>query len=156
MKYSFVKSGFTLVESIVSAMILSIAVIALSGICTKSISAVRTSREREQAWEVLDKQLQLVDYEGVDAIDEGNALSGVDEDYNIPYSWQLSIESLESGLLCEVTAKVSWQEGGLTRNIIATTRFNEDGDIGSESTVEGDEEDSSENTSTDSTDDTGN
>ncbi len=56
------RKGFSLIEAIIAAVILSFAVMALSGICTRSLTSVRTNRDYEQAWEVLDRQLETITY----------------------------------------------------------------------------------------------
>ncbi|UCG48802.1 MAG: hypothetical protein JSU94_03290, partial [Phycisphaerales bacterium] len=58
--------GFNLVETIVSSVILSGAVLAVGAIGTRSMVETRLNRQYETAAALIDKQLALIDYMGID------------------------------------------------------------------------------------------
>ncbi len=53
--------GFSLIEMVIAAAILSGAVVVISTISTKSLLAVNRNIEYEQAWGILDRQLTLIE-----------------------------------------------------------------------------------------------
>ncbi len=59
-----------------AAVLLSGAVVALCAISNKSLSGVKLNRENEVAWQLLDRQLTLIDYIGVDQFIEAGQLEG--------------------------------------------------------------------------------
>ena len=58
--------GFSLVEMIAASVILSGGVVAICALNTSSFTSVRANRQRENAWAVLDRQLTIIDYMGLD------------------------------------------------------------------------------------------
>ena len=58
--------GFTLVETILASVILCGAVLAVGAISTRSLGGAKLNRQYEVAAALVDRQLCLIDYIGVD------------------------------------------------------------------------------------------
>ncbi|MHC4485650.1 MAG: type IV pilus modification PilV family protein [Planctomycetota bacterium] len=58
--------GFTLVETVAASAILCGAVLTVGAISTRSLSGTRLNRRYEMATALIDKQLSLIDYVGID------------------------------------------------------------------------------------------
>ena len=58
--------GFSLIETLVAAMLLSGGVVAICSLSGRSMTSVRVNREYETGWDVLDRQLTVIDYIGVE------------------------------------------------------------------------------------------
>ena len=66
MKFKNTKNGFTLIETIVASTILCGSVLTISAICSKALSNTRLNRQYETALLLVDRQLSLIDYVGID------------------------------------------------------------------------------------------
>lgn len=115
--------GFSLVEMVVASMILSSGVIAICAISTRSLSRVRLNREREVAWDLLDRQLTMIEYVGVDNFLRAGTLDGkFSAVKNMPeYDWQIVLKEHEITGLIRVYASVAWGEKTRRRQITAQT-----------------------------------
>jgi prepilin-type N-terminal cleavage/methylation domain-containing protein len=118
----FVK-GFSLVEMVVASTILSMGVITICAISTRSLSRVRLNREREVAWDLLDRQLTMIEYVGVDNFLRAGTLEGkFSAVKNMPeYNWQIVLKEHEITGLIRVYAAVAWGEKTRRRQITAQT-----------------------------------
>ncbi|NQT03238.1 MAG: prepilin-type N-terminal cleavage/methylation domain-containing protein, partial [Planctomycetes bacterium] len=70
------KKAFSLIETLVASAILSGAVLTLGAISTMSLSGTRLNRRYEVAASLLDKQLNLIDYVGIDEFIELGQMEG--------------------------------------------------------------------------------
>ena len=73
------RPGFNLVETLAATMILSGAVLTLGAISTNALTNTRLHRHYEQAASVIDQQLSLIDFVGIDQFIEAGQMDGVTE-----------------------------------------------------------------------------
>ncbi len=104
-----------------AAMILSGAVLTFSAIGTNALSSTRLHRHYEMAAAVIDKELSLIDYMGIDAFIQGGQMEGVEEDFEPPYQWVVTTEYQGTDDLYLVTITVSWLEGIRPYSVTAQT-----------------------------------
>jgi len=126
------RKAFSLVETIVAAVLLGSGVVAVCAISTKSFRGVKLNRENELAWDLLDKQLTLIDYMGIDAFIQSGETSGIfeSEDGQDPtHYWEVQVAPLEIDNLYSVNIVVGWGQGSRLRQISLTTMFNGQGGI---------------------------
>ena len=118
--------GFSLVEVIVAAMILSGAVVAICSISTRSFLGVKLNRDYEQAWDMLDRQMTMIDYMGVDQFLELAETSGICEGdtTGVVHYWQAVVTEEEIPGLYAVNVAISWQDGPRLRQVTARTMLN--------------------------------
>jgi len=113
--------GFNLVEALVATMILSGAVLTLGAIGTNALSSTRLHRHYELAAALVDKQLSLIDYMGIDAFIEAGQTEGVVEELEPAYRWSVTTEYQGTDSLYMVTIVVSWLEGVRPYSVTAQT-----------------------------------
>jgi len=115
--------GFSLVEVIVASMILSGGVVAICSVSTRSFLGVKLNRDYEHAWDLLDRQLTMIDYMGVDEFLESGETSGICEGDNpdAVHYWQAAVIEDEIPGLYTVDIVVSWQDGPRLRQVTART-----------------------------------
>ena len=85
MKPRKIQKGFTLVETIVASTILCGSVITITAICTNALTNTRLNRQYEAALSLVDRQLSLIDYIGIDEFLELGALEGEFDEYEPIY-----------------------------------------------------------------------
>ena len=124
------RDGFSLIEVIIAAVILSFAVMVLCGICTRSLISVRTNRDYEQGWELLDRQLEAITYIGIDDFLEEGQTDGDFESIDLTYHWNVETKLTDTEKLYEVNITVSWKRANKERAISAKTML-----LGSEETL---------------------
>jgi prepilin-type N-terminal cleavage/methylation domain-containing protein len=105
------KKGFSLIETLVASAILSGAVLTLGAISTMSLSGTRLNRQYEMALSLIDKQLSLIDYVGIDEFVELGQMEGVFEEIEPEYHWEVATEYQDIDSLYLVTITVSWVDG---------------------------------------------
>lgn len=105
------KKGFSLIETLVASAILSGAVLTLGAISTMSLSGTRLNRRYEMALSLIDKQLSLIDYVGIDEFVELGQMEGVFEEIEPEYHWEVVTEYQDIDSLYLVTITVSWVDG---------------------------------------------
>jgi prepilin-type N-terminal cleavage/methylation domain-containing protein len=104
------EKGFTLVETIVASTILSGVVLTVATIGTRSLIAARLNRQYEMAASLIDKQLSLIDYVGIDQFVEMGQLEGEFPDLGPGYRWEVTTEYQDIDSLYLITITVSWVE----------------------------------------------
>jgi hypothetical protein len=117
---------------IIAAALLSGAVVAISAITTRSVQAVNQNLEYELAWELLDRQLTVIDKMGISEFVQAGEFSGQlgsEEDGGKVHYWQVSFEQLETDDLYKINITVSWGPEQRPRNISAATILNGNGTI---------------------------
>jgi len=133
------RKAFSLVEMIVAAVLLSGAVVTLCAISNRSLAGVRLNRQHELGWEVLDRQLTLIDYIGIDEFIELGQFEGEfgdEETTGIVYHWSSDMTELEADNLWQVNMVVSWSGGSGVGRLSASTVFNGTGSLESSSESE--------------------
>ena len=115
------KRGFTLVETVAASAILCGAVLTVGAISTRSLSGTRLNRRYEMATALIDKQLSLIDYVGIDEFVELGQMEGVFEEVGPEYHWEVVTEYQDIDSLYLVTITVSWVEHNRPYSISADT-----------------------------------
>jgi len=115
------KKGFSLVETLVASAILSGAVLTVGAISTMALRGTRLNRRYEMAASLIDKQLSLIDYVGIDEFIELGQMEGVFEESEPEYHWEVVTEYLDIDSLYLVTITVSWVEHNRPYSISADT-----------------------------------
>ncbi len=118
------KRGFTLVEMIAASSILSGAVLVLVAITTRSMTGTRLNRQYETAASIIEKQLSLLDYIGIDEFIELGRADGVVEDLEPGYHWEATTEYQGIDSLYLVTITVTWMERNRPYSVSVQTRLN--------------------------------
>jgi len=113
--------GFTLVETAVASVILCGAVLTVGAISTRSLSGTRLNRQYEMAASLIDKQLSLIDYVGIDEFIELGQMEGVFEGIESEYYWEVVTEYQDIDSLYLVTITVSWVEQNRPYSLSADT-----------------------------------
>ena len=118
------KRGFTLVEMIAASSILSGAVLVLVAITTRSMTGTRLNRQYETAASIIEKQLSLLDYIGIEEFIELGRADGVVEDLEPGYHWEVTTEYQGIDSLYLVTITVTWMERNRPYSVSVQTRLN--------------------------------
>jgi len=118
------KRGFTLVETILASVILCAAVLAIGAISTRSLNETRLNRQYETAAGLLDRQLRLIDYIGIDNFIEFGQKEGEFKQFEPGYHWEVSTESMGINNLYLVKVTISWVEKNRPYSISCETRLN--------------------------------
>ena len=145
------RKGFSLVEVLAAALLLGSGIVALSSMSNKSITAVQKNREYEQAWDVLDMQMAIVDCMGVDAFLEQKEMQGQigdEESGREVYYWQMNVDYGPYDSIYVVTMSLSWGDVAREKTIVCSTILNAssellDGDY-SQDTMQFEDDDSGE------------
>jgi prepilin-type N-terminal cleavage/methylation domain-containing protein len=119
--------GFTLVEVIAASAILAGGVVVIGAITSRSLDALRLDTEYSQAWEVLDRQLTVIDYVGIDTIVQKGVTQGDFTEGSTTYAWSIAVTDELYDKLKRVDITVAWTTGGKPRRISATTMLNGSG-----------------------------
>ncbi len=118
------KKGFSLIETLVASAILSGAVLTVGAISTSSLSGTRLNRQYEVATLLIDKQLSLIDYVGIDEFVELGQMEGDFEEIEPGYHWEVVTEYQDIDSLYLVTITVSWINGKRPYSISVDTMLN--------------------------------
>ncbi len=116
--------GFTLVEVVASSIILCGAVMIVGAIGTQALTGTHLNRRYEAAASLVDKQLSLIDYIGIDEIVEMGQSEGENDDSGYVYNWKIDTEYQEIDSLYLVTLTVSWVDRNRPYSISVDTMFN--------------------------------
>jgi hypothetical protein len=115
-------------------MILSGAVLTLGAISTNALSSTRLHQHYEGAASVIDKQLSLIDYMGIDAFIQAGQTEGIVEDREPAYRWSVTTEYQGTDNLYLVAITVSWLEGNRPYSVTAQTMLDGAGSVTSPTT----------------------
>jgi uncharacterized membrane protein YgcG len=102
--------GFSLVETLVAGAILSGTVLVVIAASTISMSTTRLNRQYETAASLIDKQLSLIDFIGIDDFIDAGTLQGDFEGYEPAYHWIAETEYQDIDSLYLVTITVAWMD----------------------------------------------
>ena len=126
--------GFNLVEALVATMILSSAVLTLGAIGTNALSSTRLHRHYEMAAALIDKQLSLIDYMGIDQFIQMGQTEGIVEELEPGYQWSVTTEYQGTDNLYLVGITVAWLEGKRPYRVTAQTMLDGTGAVTDTST----------------------
>jgi len=117
--------GFSLIEVLVAAGLLATATVTICSLGAKSLSALRIHQEYEKAWDVLDRQMVLLDQIGIQSLISNPNLSGIISDQHsaMQWRWQAALELLEIEQLYSLTMTVEWVSENRVRRIQCDTRL---------------------------------
>ncbi|MBW1869481.1 MAG: prepilin-type N-terminal cleavage/methylation domain-containing protein, partial [Deltaproteobacteria bacterium] len=115
--------GFTLVEVIAASVILCGAVMLVGRVGTQAMTGTKLNRRYEMAVSLIDKQLTLVDYLGIDAFLEAGEFNGQFDDFGYAFQWDVETEYQEIDSLYSVKITVTWAEGRRPYSIAVDTMF---------------------------------
>jgi len=115
--------GFNLVETLVAGAILSGTVLTVGAISTRALTGTKLNRQYETAASLIDKQLSLIDYMGIDQFVELGQTEGVFEDFEPGYQWQATTEYQGVDSLYLVTLTVTWVDRNRPYSLSAQTMF---------------------------------
>jgi len=96
----------------------------LVAITTRSLTGTRLNRQYEIADSIIDKQLSLLDYIGIDEFIELGRADGVVEDFEPGYHWEVSTEYQGIDSLYLVTITVTWVERNRPYSVSVETMLN--------------------------------
>lgn len=120
-KHAHQRRGFTLLESLVAAMLLSGGVVALCSVSTTSLARLGLNRTYETAWQVLDRQMTMVGYLGLENVMDQGETEGVVRLGDCDYYWQLTAQPQASASMNLVRMTVRWQYRNHPYTINAST-----------------------------------
>ena len=120
------RRGFTLVETLVSGVILALSAVALGAVISQGMNSLTLARDYQQAAELLDQTLTKIDLIGPSTLlYEGPTADFFDPPYD-RFAWQAQIESRTEGYLYEVTVRIVWiTPVGTQRSVQAQTLLND-------------------------------
>ena len=102
------RKGFSLIETAVASTILCGVVLTVGAISTSSLSGTRINRQYEVAASLIDKQLSLIDYIGIDEFIEIGNMEGDFDEIEPGYHWEVVTEYQDIDSVYLVTITVSW------------------------------------------------
>jgi hypothetical protein len=102
--------GFSLVETLIAGAILSATVLVVIATSTISMSTTRLNRQYETAASLIDKQLSLIDFIGIDDFIDAGTLQGDFEGYEPAYHWIAETEYQDIDSLYLVKITVAWMD----------------------------------------------
>jgi len=118
------KSGFSLVETLVAGTILSGTVLTVLAASTMSIGATRLNRQYETAASLVERQLSLIDFIGIDDFVDAGQLEGVFEEYEPTYHWQVETEYQEIDSVYLLKMTVTWVDRNHPHSLVVETMLN--------------------------------
>lgn len=123
MKFKSNRRSFTLIETIAATLLLGLSVVVLAGISVNSLRAARSIMINEQAWDLADRQLTMVDFIGVRNYLLNGPAKGTFEGEGAAFGWTLKISETTLDFLYDVTVTVDWMEQQRHKQIEAQTRL---------------------------------
>ncbi|MHC4482220.1 MAG: hypothetical protein ACYSW4_01590 [Planctomycetota bacterium] len=124
MRWTNVDRGFTLVETILASIIVCGAVLTLGAISTRCLGQTRLNRQYEVAAALLDKQLTMIDYVGIEEFVELGRMEGEFEGFEPGYHWKVVTQSQGIDNLYQVRITFSWVERKQLYSVSVDTMFN--------------------------------
>jgi Tfp pilus assembly protein PilV len=113
--------GFNLVETMVASIILSSAVLTVAAVSTKALTGTRLNRQYETAVALIDRQLTLMDYIGIDAFVESGQTEGVFQEVEPGYHWEITTEYQGIDSLYLVNITVTWMDRNRPHKVVMQT-----------------------------------
>jgi type II secretory pathway pseudopilin PulG len=123
MKFKRNRKSFTLIETIAATLLLGLSVVVLTGISVNSLRTARSITMDEQAWDLADRQLTMVDFIGVGNYLLSGPTEGTFEGDGATFGWTLGISETSLDFLYDVTVTVRWMQQQRHKQIEAQTRL---------------------------------
>jgi type II secretory pathway pseudopilin PulG len=119
-----IKKGFTLVETVAATFILGSAVLVLAAGVSRSLVGIRLNRQYEVAAALIDRQLAVIDYTGIEEFVESGQMEGESEEAGRVYRWEVVTEYEGIDNLYKVDLTVSWVDHRRVYSVSVGTMFN--------------------------------
>jgi len=117
-------AGFSLVEALAAGTILSLTVLGVIASSSRSVSITRSNRQYETAASLIERQLSMIDFMGIDEFIDAGRLEGDFEEYEPPYHWEVETEYLDVDSLYQVTIRVTWLDRKRPYSLTVDTMLN--------------------------------
>lgn len=118
------RKAFTLLEALVASVILGGAVVGIGAVSTRCLHQAQLNRQYDTAWQLLDQQLTVIDYMGLQEFLDKGVTEG-DIEHLVPtYRWQVQVESQGIDDLHLVRMTISWQDQTRPYHVSASTLLN--------------------------------
>jgi prepilin-type N-terminal cleavage/methylation domain-containing protein len=131
------KRGFTLIETIVASTILCGSVLTIGAICSRAVTGTKLNRSNELAMTLINRQLSLIDYVGIDEFLNLNESGGEFEDYAPGYFWTVTTQYQDLDALYYLSLTVYWYEHTRRHEITVDTMLDGASDYVSSSSTTG-------------------
>jgi prepilin-type N-terminal cleavage/methylation domain-containing protein len=132
---SSTRCGFTLVEVIAASALLALGVVVVAAITNRSLDTLRLNTEYARAWEVMDRQLTIFEYIGIDTVVQKSITQGEFTEGDTSFKWSAVIADETYDKLKRVDMTVAWARGGRVRSISASTMFDGTGQVSEQTTL---------------------
>ena len=116
--------AFSLVEMVAATTILSMGVMTICTLSTRSVTRIAQNRRREMAWDVMDRQFAMINYVGIDAFMEAGQMEGVLGSDDSPlgkYNWNGQVNESDIAGLYRLSMVIYWGPEGHKHKISAVT-----------------------------------
>lgn len=117
------EKSFTLVETIAAALLLGLSVVVLAGISVHSLRTAQSVTIYEQAWDLADRQLTMIDYIGITQYRLSGPTEGTFEGDGVEFDWRLEISETTADFLYDVKVTVGWGRQQHYKTIQTQTRL---------------------------------
>jgi len=121
------KKAFSIVEALIAAVVLSVSVMVISAITTRSLSATRRAGLYQGALDLARKQIAIIEHMGVSELLGSDMLEGEAKTEAITYNWQGQITQTDLDGLYDINIRIDWQESKRERFINLQTRLYDEG-----------------------------
>lgn len=118
--------GFTMLETLVAALILSLSVVTVAALFSRSLAAVSELDEYERAWSLVDRQFTLIDQMGIEEFINSGELTGFfesDEGDGGGYWFSADVTPTDSDGLYRINLTVYWGDEQQPRQVVCSSIF---------------------------------
>jgi len=123
------RAAFTLIEALAGSVIMGIAVVALCALSMRSMSRTGFNRNYELAWQVLDRELTMIDNMGIDKFNEQGEKAGEVDKFGTLFQWEVETLPKTEDNLFRVNITVRWAGQDRPHQISASTMLNGEGPL---------------------------
>ena len=116
--------AFTLIEALVATVILAGSVASITALTSRCMVRTRLNQDYDRAWQLMDRQLTLIDAMGIDQFLEQRNNQGEIEDGDITFQWVVDAALQEIDQLYIINMRISWIKGNRGYSITAATCLN--------------------------------
>ena len=107
-----------------ASVILAGAVLTIGAISSNALVGTRRNAHHEVAASIIDRQLTLIDYVGIDEFIEAGQMEGFVDEFEPGYQWEVATEYEGTDSLYVVSITVTWLEGRRPYHLTAQTMLN--------------------------------
>jgi len=115
--------GFTLIEAVLSSLILAVGAVVVCGLAQRYMFSYQHGAEYEIACRLLDECLEKITVPDNNVLAEHKTISGDFGQQYPRYDYLITIEPAETHGLYQVTAQVNWKHAGLMYKVTTSTRI---------------------------------